>query len=183
MFVARKRSSGVTASLTLNCLVFMFDCERLGEPRVRSEVQLFFAGEGPGEHAGGPVSLLCLAGGASLGLLCGDVCVFVLPAARANLLLDVFEVEEAFLLVVLQLSADVSELGLELFLRRVRARDLHAFDVLHHVLGELDVRAVAHDDPRLDAFLLGQRGLVVGLDHEPVVDLELLAELVAVGDL
>ena len=85
--------------------------------------------------------------------------------------------------MVLQLFTDVFEFGLELFLRGVRPGDLDAFDVLHDVLSELDVRVVADYDSGLDALLLVQGSLVVGLDHEPVIDFELLAELVSVWNL
>ncbi len=66
LLVALKRSSGVTASLTLNCLVLTFECERLVSMMLRSEVELLFSGQCPAQHTGRPISLV---GGASLGLL------------------------------------------------------------------------------------------------------------------
>ena len=147
---------------------------------LRSEVELLLSREGPAQHTRGPLSLVRRP---SLCLLGRDVGSIVLPATRADLLFDVFEVEEALLLVVFQFFADVAQLGLELFLRRVGPGDLDSFDVLHDVLRELDVCRVAHHDSCFDALLLRQRRFVIRLDHEPVVDLELLAKLVSVGDL
>ena len=105
------------------------------------------------------------------------------PAAVSDPALDLFQVLEAFLLVLLDRLAHFLDGALQVSLRFLLDGLDGGLQVLERVVGELYVRVVLEDHPGDGRALCVERFSVWVFQGEPVVDFEALLVLVLVGNL